>query len=131
MESLQQREAVLRLLGDDDPVTVALVKEQLTGRGPAELDSLRVLLESADSGARCGATARGHPHARGARLRMSALPRAAGYLVNMAISKPPPGSWRPLFSRVKTSASRSACSTPGDARRSTDSQPPGRGVSRA
>jgi hypothetical protein len=49
MESLQQREAVLRLLGDDDPVTVALVKEQLTGRGPAELDSLRVLLESADS----------------------------------------------------------------------------------
>jgi len=48
-EFLQQREAVLRLLGDDDPVTVALVKEQLTGRGPAELDSLRVLLESADS----------------------------------------------------------------------------------
>jgi regulator of sirC expression with transglutaminase-like and TPR domain len=48
MEVLQQREAVLRLLGDDDPVTVALVKQQLTQCGE-ELDGLRELLASADS----------------------------------------------------------------------------------
>ena len=41
-----QRRAVLQLLGDDDPVTVALVKEQLTAHGEEEL---RDLLASADS----------------------------------------------------------------------------------
>ena len=49
MLELPQQRAVLQLLGDDDPVTVALVKEQLTGRGEEELDGLRDLLASADS----------------------------------------------------------------------------------
>ncbi len=49
MLALLQRRAVLQLLGDDDPVTVALVKEQLTGRGDEELDGLRDLLACADS----------------------------------------------------------------------------------
>ena len=49
MLALPQQRAVLQLLGDDDPVTVALVKEQLTGRGEGELDGLRDLLASADS----------------------------------------------------------------------------------
>ena len=49
MFELPQQRAVLQLLGDDDPVTVALVKEQLTVRGEEELDGLRELLASADS----------------------------------------------------------------------------------
>ena len=49
MAALEQRKAVLQLLGDDDPVTVALVKEQLAGRGAAELQNLRELLSTADS----------------------------------------------------------------------------------
>ena len=49
MLELPQRRAVLQLLGDDDPVTVALVKEQLTERGEEELDRLRDMLASADS----------------------------------------------------------------------------------
>ena len=44
MLELPQRRAVLQLLGDDDPVTVALVKEQLLERGEGELDGLRDLL---------------------------------------------------------------------------------------
>lgn len=44
-----QQRAVLQLLGDDDPVTVALVKEQLLEQGEGELDGLRDLLASADS----------------------------------------------------------------------------------
>ena len=49
MLELPQRRAVLQLLGDDDPVTVALVKEQLLVRGEGELDGLRDLLACADS----------------------------------------------------------------------------------
>ena len=49
MLELPQRRAVLQLLGDDDPVTVALVKEQLTLRGEEEIDGLRELLASANS----------------------------------------------------------------------------------
>ena len=49
MLALPQRRAVLQLLGDDDPVTVALVKEQLTDHGGEELDGLRDLLATADS----------------------------------------------------------------------------------
>ena len=49
MFELPQQRAVLQLLGDDDPVTVALVKEQLTIRGEEEIDGLRDLLASADS----------------------------------------------------------------------------------
>ena len=49
MLELPQQRAVLQLLGDDDPVTVALVKEQLTERGEGELDGLRDMLASADS----------------------------------------------------------------------------------
>ena len=46
MLAFQQRRAVLQLLGDDDPVTVALVKEQLSEHDEEEL---RELLASADS----------------------------------------------------------------------------------
>ncbi len=49
MLELPQQRAVLQLLGDDDPVTVALVKEQLTLRGEEEIDGLRDMLASADS----------------------------------------------------------------------------------
>ena len=49
MPVLRQRQAVLSLLSDDDPVTVALVKEQLTERGPEEISVLRELLADADS----------------------------------------------------------------------------------
>jgi Transglutaminase-like superfamily len=49
MFKLPQRRAVLQLLDDDDPVQVALVKEQLTKRGEHEIDGLRDLLASADS----------------------------------------------------------------------------------
>ena len=49
MLKLPQRRAVLQLLGDDDPVTVALVKEQLTMHGEEEIDGLRDLLASANS----------------------------------------------------------------------------------
>ena len=49
MLELPQKRAVLQLLGDDDPVTVALVKEQLTLRGEEEIDGLRELLATANS----------------------------------------------------------------------------------
>lgn len=49
MLELPQKRAVLQLLGDDDPVTVALVKEQLTLRGEEEIDGLRDLLKTANS----------------------------------------------------------------------------------
>src|SRR5262245_47555568 len=44
----KQRAAVLRLLGDDDPVTIELVKTQLTQAGVAALPELRELLAAAD-----------------------------------------------------------------------------------
>ena len=40
--------ALLRLLADDDPATVALVKAQLAARGPSTLDNLRALENAAD-----------------------------------------------------------------------------------
>jgi regulator of sirC expression with transglutaminase-like and TPR domain len=49
MIALDQGKAVLQLLGDDDPTTVALVKEQLTGRGAGDLVKLRELLATTDS----------------------------------------------------------------------------------
>lgn len=52
MDLLQQRHALLRLLGDEDPDTVALVKEQLAAPGAASLEELHALLrEAAHTGA--------------------------------------------------------------------------------
>jgi len=45
---IHQRDAVLRLLRDDDPSTLELVKQQLAKRGVGALEELRVLLGSAD-----------------------------------------------------------------------------------
>ncbi len=42
-----QRDALLRLLHDDDPATLVLLKEQLARRGPSALPELRGLLASA------------------------------------------------------------------------------------
>ena len=42
----EQRDALIRLLGDDDPATIDLIKEQLTINGPAVLADLRELLET-------------------------------------------------------------------------------------
>lgn len=47
----EQSKAVLQLLGDDDPETVALVKEQLSARGGGDLPELRELLATTDSAA--------------------------------------------------------------------------------
>ena len=44
----EQRDALIRLLRDDDPSTVDLIKEQLTTSGPAILGDLRDLLEIDD-----------------------------------------------------------------------------------
>jgi len=44
----EQRDAIVRLLQDNDPGTVKLVKEQLIGRGAGALPSLQDLLASAD-----------------------------------------------------------------------------------
>ncbi len=44
----EQRDALIRLLRDDDPATVDLIKEQLTTSGPAILADLRELLETDD-----------------------------------------------------------------------------------
>jgi regulator of sirC expression with transglutaminase-like and TPR domain len=48
---IEQRDAVLRLLRDDDASTVALVKSQLTRSGAAALPELRDLLSVADRAA--------------------------------------------------------------------------------
>ena len=45
---IQHRDALLRLLQDDDPSTLALVKQQLAQNGIAGLDDLRALLVSAN-----------------------------------------------------------------------------------
>jgi regulator of sirC expression with transglutaminase-like and TPR domain len=45
---IQQRDALLRLLHDDDPATLGLVKSQLATRGAAGLAELRALLSAAD-----------------------------------------------------------------------------------
>lgn len=44
----EQRDALIRLLRDNDPATVDLIKEQLTFGGPAVLADLRELLETDD-----------------------------------------------------------------------------------
>jgi regulator of sirC expression with transglutaminase-like and TPR domain len=44
----EQRDALIRLLRDDDPATVDLIKEQLTTEGPAVLENLRDLLQIDD-----------------------------------------------------------------------------------
>lgn len=49
MDLLQQRHALLRLLGDEDADTVALVKEQLATPGAASLADLQVLLGDAEN----------------------------------------------------------------------------------
>ena len=49
MSATQKKEAaLLRLLADDDPATVALVKSQLAAAGPAALGNLRALEGAAD-----------------------------------------------------------------------------------
>ncbi|MDB6151682.1 MAG: hypothetical protein JWL90_135 [Chthoniobacteraceae bacterium] len=48
---IEQREALLKLLRDDDPVTLDLVKDQLTQAGVASLGELRALLAAADPAA--------------------------------------------------------------------------------
>lgn len=45
---LQQSSAILRLLNDDDPVTLGLVKSQLALRGPSVLTELQTLLADAE-----------------------------------------------------------------------------------
>lgn len=45
----QQNAALLRLLGDEDPATVALVKAQLANSGPGALEDLRALESVADA----------------------------------------------------------------------------------
>jgi regulator of sirC expression with transglutaminase-like and TPR domain len=45
---IHQRDAVLRLLRDEDPSTLALVKSQLVQKGADDLEALRLLLASAD-----------------------------------------------------------------------------------
>ncbi len=47
----QQHAALLQLLQDDDPGTLLLVKDQLTGRGAAALPELRALMGSASGAA--------------------------------------------------------------------------------
>ncbi len=47
-EMIEQRDAVLRLLRDDDPATVELVKDQFTRAGIDVLPDLRELLATAD-----------------------------------------------------------------------------------
>jgi len=47
----QQHAALLQLLQDDDPETLALVKEQLAGRGAAALPELQTLLAAAEGAA--------------------------------------------------------------------------------
>ncbi len=42
----EQRDALIRLLRDDDPATIDLIKEQLTINGPSALADLRELLET-------------------------------------------------------------------------------------
>ena len=46
-----QRTALLQLLGDDDPETLALIRQQLLKGGAEALPELRALLASADEGA--------------------------------------------------------------------------------
>jgi len=48
---IRQPDAVLRLLGDDDPTTLALVKSQLAQKGADDLEDLRALLAAADGAA--------------------------------------------------------------------------------
>ena len=48
---IHQPDAVLRLLGDDDPSTLALVKSQLAQKGVDDLKELRALLASAEGAA--------------------------------------------------------------------------------
>jgi regulator of sirC expression with transglutaminase-like and TPR domain len=48
---IHQPDAVLRLLGDDDPSTLALVKSQLAQKGADDLKELRALLAAADGAA--------------------------------------------------------------------------------
>ncbi len=45
---LEQRDALLKLLSDDDPATLGLVKGELARAGAAALEELRVLLAEAD-----------------------------------------------------------------------------------
>jgi hypothetical protein len=45
---IEQRDALFRLLQDDDPATLALIKNQLASRGVAALPSVRTLLGSAE-----------------------------------------------------------------------------------
>lgn len=45
---MEQKEAILRLLRDDDPVTLRLVKSQLARPGASALENLRMLLDGAD-----------------------------------------------------------------------------------
>jgi regulator of sirC expression with transglutaminase-like and TPR domain len=49
---MNQKEAIARLLGDDDPSTVNLVKEQLVNRGEDAVDDLHLLLEEKDENVR-------------------------------------------------------------------------------
>ncbi len=46
---LEQRDALFKLLRDDDPATIGLVKGQLARAGAGALDELRVLLAEADA----------------------------------------------------------------------------------
>jgi regulator of sirC expression with transglutaminase-like and TPR domain len=48
---IHQPDAVLRLLEDDDPATLSLVKSQLAQKGAADLEELRALLASANGAA--------------------------------------------------------------------------------
>ena len=48
---LEQRQALLRLLGDDDPATVDLVKTQLSQAGAESLPELQILLHEANPAA--------------------------------------------------------------------------------
>ena len=47
----EQRDALLRLLHDDDPATLLLLKSQLAARGPAAIPEFRALLAATDPAA--------------------------------------------------------------------------------
>lgn len=49
---LLQKDAIIRLLSDDDPPTVSLVKEQLASRGEEAVEDLQTLLGASDENVR-------------------------------------------------------------------------------